>query len=340
MAAHRLEFIIPTYNRPRHLHHILRTGLALDIPGAYFAVLDDASDLVEDIPELGPANTEQVCRSFGDPRVLHLRNETNLGLAKMLRRYYSGQCQSEFTCLVNPRDEFISGEPIMNALAKLEADPMLSMVVVPLRQKDRKASDRPITFSYDRMSGKEFIAHYVSDSHLQHCGGYSVIRTGAILQNGLPRDLNLRGTGLEDASGIDHEMIFKVARSGDIDFESAAAVRRNVTEGYTEKYPLTFAYCQYQYARRLMIELEPAKFVTAQTRRIYLSFWHMIMLRAYVETLRPNPEMAEQGDSRIRPHIKMPVMLYLLLEMLRHRIPPRREMMMLCLRAISRTIRG
>lgn len=322
----KLDFLLSVFDRPKCLHHILETGLALRIPGAYFVVFDDASSLVEDVPGLGPATTEMVCRSFDDERVIYVRNPTNMGVVKSLERYYREACDAEYTSLLNPKDEFISGAPIVSALAKLDADPTISFVVYPLRQIDRVETDKPLLFKYDRMSGREFVACHVRDEMLQHCGAYAIMRVAAARKVGIPRNLDLRAWGLEDGSGFDHDMLFTMATTGDAEFESEPPLRRSIVDGYTERFPLTFAYCQYQYARRLMAELEPRGFVSAETRRQYLAFWHLIIARGLVVAYRHvHGSEQEQGVKRIRPHLPMPILLYLPVECLRFRVMPRAE---------------
>jgi hypothetical protein len=325
-ARRKLDFLLAVFDRPRYLHQILKSGLALAIPGANFVVFDDASTLVEDVPGLGPASVEKVCRSFGDERIIYSRNPTNMGIAKTLERYYRELCDAQYTSLLNPKDEFIDGAPIANALAKLDADPAISLVVYPLRQVDRVEKDKPLLFRYDRMSGRDFVARHVRDEMLQHCSGYGIMRVTAARKVGIPRNLDLRAFGLEDASGIDHDMIYTLATTGDVEFESEPPLRRVIVDGYTERYPLTFAYCQYQYARRLMAELEPTGFVSAETRRLYIGFWHLIIARGLVVAYRPvHGSEQERGVSRVRPHLPVPILLYLPLESLRFRVWPRND---------------
>jgi putative glycosyltransferase (TIGR04372 family) len=322
----KLDFLLSVYNRPNYLYHILKTGLALEIPGAYFVVFDDASDLVEEVAGLGPASVTDVCSSFNDSRVIYVRNAINLGVAKSLARYYREMADADYTSLLNPKDEFISSAPIIEAIAKLDADPRISFVVYPLRQIDRDEADKPLLFDYQRMSGRDFVAAHVRDSNLQHCSGYALMRVSAAHKVGMPRDLDLRAYGLEDASGIDHDMLFTLATTGDVDFVSKPPIRRSIVDGYTERFPLTFAYTQYQYGRRLMKELEPVGFITAETRRRYISFWHLIIARGLVVAYRHvHGSEQEQGVKRISPHLKVPILLYLPLECLRFRVLPLRE---------------
>jgi hypothetical protein len=298
----------------------------LGIPGVHFVVIDDASDAPEDIPGLGVVTTEAVCKSFGDPRVIYVRNAVNMGVARSLERYYRELCDAEYAALSNPKDEFINAAPIVEALAKLDADSKISFVVFPLRQVDRLEADRPLLFNYGRMSGQEFVACHVRDPTLQHCSSYAIMRVSAIRKAGVPRNLDLRALGLEDGSGIDHDIIFNVATTGDVDFVSEAPLRRRIVGGYTELYPLTFAYTQYQYARRLMTELEPRGFVSAETRRRYLGFWHLIMVHGLVVSFRHvHGNELERGVERIRPHLKMPILLYLPWECLRFGVIPSKE---------------
>jgi hypothetical protein len=267
-----------------------------------------------------------VCRSFGDERVIYTRNATNIGVAQSLKRYYGDLCDATYAALLNPKDEFISAAPIVSALAKLEADPKLSFVVYPLRSTDRVADDRPLLFDYKRMSGREFVAAHVRDTNLQHAGAYAIMRVDAARKVGAPRDLELRAYGIEDGSGIDHDMLFTVATTGDVEFESEPPLRRLTLGGYTELYPLTFAYSQYQYARRLMSELEPRGFVSAATRRQYLGLWHLLIVRGLVVAYRAvYGTEQDQGDTRIRPHLGMSLLLYLPLECFRFRVVPDAE---------------
>jgi hypothetical protein len=324
--ARKLDFFISTFNRQNYLHHILKTGLALSIPGAYFVVFDDASNDSEHVPDLGTATTEMVCRSFGDERVIYIRNETNLGFAKSLERYYRDICNSDYVGLLNPKDEFISGAAIHGAIRKLDADPAVSMVVYPLREVNRQESDKPLLFKYQRMSGAEYVARYVRDAMLQHCSSYAIIRVAAARKVGIPRNLDLRKYGIEDGSGIDHDIIFNVATTGDVEFETEPPLRRRIVGGYTELYPLSFAYSQYQYARRLMIELKPRGFVSFETRRHYLSLWHLIMTRGLVIAYRPrHGTELERGVKRIRAHLPLPIWLYLPMECLRFGLMPEQE---------------
>lgn len=330
-AAERLlDVVIPSFNRPARLHHLLETGLNLNIPGMTFVVIDDGSTYSEEVPGLGFLTTAQVCVSFGTKRIKYLRNDNNIGVAESWGRYYRDFCTASFTMSVTDKDEFIDRGPIIRALRKLQADDTVNMVVIPLRQKDRSADDREISFSYPRMSAREYLAHYVEDNALQHCSMWGIVRVDAVRAAGVPRSLNLRKYGLDDGFGIDIDFVFRVATLGDVEFEDSAHVRRSTIEGGTEKYPLTFAYTYYQYAKRAMRELRKRGFVSADTKRSYMKWWLLLICRGMVVSYSPvHGSELEDGTSRIRRHLPMPVLLYLPLECIRHRVLPTDEMVRL-----------
>lgn len=329
-ATRKLDVLIPSYNRPAKLHHMLKTGLELGVAGLHFVVIDDGSTLAEDVSGLGNVDTERVCNFFSGDAVTYIRNRENIGLAAALARYYREIDGAQYTMLVNDKDEFIAKEPIVSALRKLDADAKVSMVMLPLRQIDRSANDRPLLFNYPRMSGQEFIARYVTDANLQHGGMYGIIRVEAIRRAGVPRSLDLRSFGLEDAFGIDIDFLMMIATTGDFEFESEAHVRRSVVGGLTERFPLTFAYSYYQYAKRVMLELRRRKFISLQTMQTYIGFWLLLMLRGLVVAYRPvHGTELEPGTGRIQPHLRMPILPYLIWENLRFGIMPSKEMVSL-----------
>jgi len=321
-----LDVLVPSFNRPSKLYHLLETGVRLGVPPMHFVVIDDGSTLAEQVGELGEMDTEAVCRAFPEDRVTYLRNETNIGLAAALARYYASPA-AEFTMLVNDKDEFVDGRPILNALEKLQADPTLSIVMIPLRQVDRVSEDRHLLFQYQQMSGSDFIASYVRDTMLQHAGMYGVMRVDAIRRAGVPRSLGLRRWGLEDAFGIDVDFLLSVATTGNVEFEQIPHVRRSVIGGLTERFPLTFAYSYYQYAKRIMDELQQKGIVARKTVRIYIAWWLLLISRGLVVSYRPvHGTEGERGTSRIKPHMQVPIAAFLAREMLTYRITPSLEL--------------
>ncbi|MCH9769619.1 MAG: glycosyltransferase [Gammaproteobacteria bacterium] len=322
----KLEILIPSFNRPQKLYHLLTTGIDLAIPNTRFVVLDDGSTKYEQVADFGMLSTEEVCQHFDSKVVRYIRSESNLGLPAMLKKYYQNNCHAKYTLLVNDKDEFINAEPIKRAMLKLDNDANISVVQIPLRQHDIEADDRPLLFNYSRMAGSEYIEQYISDTNLQHCGGYGIYRVSAVRKVAVPRPLNLRGYGLEDAFGFDIDYLMMVATTGDVDFESEAHIRRSIVGGLTEKYPLTFAYCYYQYAKRIMRELLAANFIKELTAKKYIAWWILLMLRGLVVVYQPSPSREEVDTSRIQTHLQMPILIYLLKQLIVYRIWPNKEM--------------
>jgi putative glycosyltransferase (TIGR04372 family) len=335
----RLDVLIPSYNRPARLHRLLATGLAFDMPGVFFVVIDDGSTAFEEVPGLGHANTVQVCESFNTKRVVYIRNPQNMGVAASWQRYYRDFCFASYTMSVTDKDEFVNPRPIVNALRKLDEDPKLSMVVIPLRQKDRGAEDRLLPFNYSRMSGGEYLAHYARDNMLQHASMWGIIRVDAVRSAGVPRPLDLRRYGLDDGFGIDIDFVFMVAALGDVDFEREAHVRRSTIGGATERFPLTFAYTYYQYAKRAMRELKARGIVTDETVRRYVGMWLREITRGLIRAYDHVEGTEEPGTKRIKRHLPMPILLYLPLECLRYGVQPPRENIELYLTAANLMMR-
>ena len=325
----KLDFLIIVYNRPAYLHRILKTGLALDMPGTCFVVLDDMSDRPENVPGLGEATVEEVCQSFSDPRIIYSRNPENMGVARSLGRYYRELCEADYTSLLNPKDEFIDGQPIREAIAKMDAHPQLSFVAYPLRQGDPETADKLLSFDYPRMTGRQFISYHIDDGNLQHCCGYALLRVENVRKAGIPNNLDLRSCGLEDASGIDHDMLFRMATLGDVDFTAHPPIRRWIGDGYTQRFPLTFGYSQYQYARRLVLELGPSGWISRKSQRDYLSFRLMLVLWGAMAIRSGYTGVVEKDFSRLSNHLRSPLWLYTALECLRFGMWPTRRMISL-----------
>ena len=325
-----LDLVIPTYNRPLRVYELLQSGLALSMPGVFFVIIDDGSDLAEEIPGLGQLNTEQVCAYFSNPQVVYIRNPENMGLARSWEAYYATHCQAKYTLSVVDKDVLINPAPILSALKKMEADDQLCMVVIPLAQQDRRHDELMLDFNYPRMNNREFLAKFIHDPNLQHCASYGVKRVSAINRAGLPRNLHLAKHGLEDAFGIDIDLVLLLGAEGDVDFEQLPHIKRSTLAGATERYPLTFAYTYYQYAKRAIGNLRRRGLISAADARSYLSFWHLLILRGLVVSYRHvHGTEAEVGTSRIGQHLRLPIHLYLVLQFLRYGVRPTPEMISL-----------
>ena len=118
----------------------------------------------------------------------------------------------------------------------------------------------------------------------------------------------------------------KVATTGDVDFESMPHVRRCVLGGITAKNPLTFAYCYYQYAKRIMKELLEGKYISKKIAKQYLAWWMLLMLRGLVVVYQPSDTREEKDTKRIHGRLKVPILVYFICEYIKYRVWPSTEM--------------
>lgn len=238
MSASRfLDILIPTYNRPKRLHALLNSGLNLTMKGVFFIVIDDGSDLLEEVEGIGMCSTQQVCEFFNTSAIVYIRNSTNKGLAYCWQEYYAKYCDAKYVFSMVDKDLLINSAPIMSALKKLEEDSSLSMVIMPIMQTDRTHENIIVTFDYKKMSGKNFISCFIADPSLQHCTNYGIMRVSSIKNAGVPDCLNLIKYGLNDAFGIDIDFVLRIAATGNVDFESQTHLKKNNYGGCNRTLP-------------------------------------------------------------------------------------------------------
>lgn len=323
-----LDVVVPTYNRPFLLYRLLKSSMEHSVPGMRIVVIDDCSTKKEFIPGLGDVDVKDICEYFSSSRIVYIRNEKNIGVAGSWVKYYQDYCDVPFTLSMTDKDTFINSEPIINAIKQLEADTSLGMVVIPLEQQDRTSKNTKLYFDYiETVSGSKFIDMYVQDTKLQHCSMWSVIRVESIHKSGAPRPMGLTQLGLDDGFGIDIDLIFNVAKTSRIGFQTKPHILRSTLAGGTEKYPLTFAYTYYQYAQRVMLELYSEGLITKAKYRYYLKWWILLICRGLDVSYSHvhNTEM-EVGDARISKHLDRSIWIFIPMECLKHRLLPNIEM--------------
>lgn len=341
--SYRLDIVIPTYNRPALLYRLIHTIFQMQLSGVRIVILDDASTVSEVVPGLGDASVKAVCESFGSDHIAYFRADTNRGIVALLTLYHRHFCAARYTLLMTDKDEFLDAAPIHHALSALDEDPALSMVLIPIVQKNRDGQERHLSCEYQKMSGATFIEKYVYDTNLQHAASFSIFRVSGIRAAGVPRLLNLRAYGLEDACGFDIDFLMMVAATGDVGFGTVPHVRHNVVGGFTEKYPLTFAYCYYQYAKRTMKELRLKGVVSKKTERDYLAWWNLLILRGLHAVRHPSDTREEKGTRRLSKHLKVNILIYCVWQCMRYQIWPTTEMKNLfenCVRIQGRLIKS
>ena len=91
--------------------------------------------------------------------------------------------------------------------------------------------------------------------NLMHCSMWGIYRFKHRNSFNKPRSLELWSYGLDDGFGIDLDFVWNAVVKGDVIFFNKPHIRRSTLEGGTEKFPLTFAYTYYQYAKRITREM-------------------------------------------------------------------------------------
>lgn len=318
----KLDVIVPSFNRPLRLYNFLKSAIKQNIKGMYLVIIDDGSTLKEKIPNLGTLNTKSVCKSFKSPNILYYRNTKNSGLAVCWEKFYNSLCDSKYTLSVTDKDEFINGESIKKAIKTMDNDENISVSLIPLRQKDRSQDDYLFNFKYRNIiSGKEFLYNYIRDTNLMHCSMWGIYRFKHHNSLNKPRSLDLWSYGLDDSFGLDLDFVWNAVVKGDVIFFQKPHIKRSTLEGGTEKFPLTFAYTYYQYAKRITREMYLKNIIDKISLKKYRSMWLKLILNGFVISLNHwHGTEQEIGRSRIKKHLKRPLIIYVLLEFVKNSI--------------------
>lgn len=115
-----VSFVVPCYKLAHTLSDCVRSILAQTYSSLEVLILDDCS----------PDHTAQVASTFGDDRVRHIRNETNLG---HLRNYNKGICMAsgKYVWMLSA-DDYLRKPYILARYVKLlEANPRVGYVICP-----------------------------------------------------------------------------------------------------------------------------------------------------------------------------------------------------------------
>jgi glycosyltransferase involved in cell wall biosynthesis len=123
MAAPRpvtVTFVVPCYRLAHLLDDCVRSILDQSYTDFEVLIMDDCS----------PDETPAVARSFGDARVRHVRNETNLG---HLRNYNKGieQARGVYTWLISADDRLRSRDALARLVAMLDQHPDMGFAFSP-----------------------------------------------------------------------------------------------------------------------------------------------------------------------------------------------------------------
>jgi len=319
-AKTKLNIVIPTYNRPLMLHRSVSSSLLLGLSDYEVVVIDDGSTVSQVMPDGIKRNTEEVMDQFDSPHIRYIRKINNAGLGSIFESYVTEHITGEYAIFINDDDVFIDPEPVHKALKILEHDPSLSIVFMSLiRRSDNKKIDQCIDLPYPPMSGKDFFRKYSEDYDIRHTALYGILRTKFIHETGAMQSIGLQKYGLHDAFGIDTDLLFRLLTKGGTSFVDQPFLLRRETAGLTERFPVMFAYCYYQYILRGIKYQKDVGFDEKSSVRKFLRSWYRVMLMMYNATLF-SPLAEERGEEKIRQHLRIPFHIYLIKEMWRHGI--------------------
>jgi glycosyltransferase involved in cell wall biosynthesis len=312
-----LDILIPSKDRHEKIYELLKTLSHHDLSDIRVLVVDDCS---EDLPADHPfpyKSYEPLIKSFNNPAFQYARNEKNIGLAATWMRYYEGAYGPVGAYVINPtdKDEFIAAEPLLEAIRWLDSHPDYNMAMFATTVFSRHEDNVLLPNEYNDMDGPEFLNTYFKDANLQRSSPYAMKRNAYVAKMGGLRNLNMESQGLRDAFGIDMELFLRVAHYGKVKMFRKPYIRIVTHAGATERYPLSFAYCYYQYIRRILKEFLEQGQVKEESIREFIKFWHLLMMRGFQNTLNPvHGTEAEIGRSLIGNRLKYPLHLYLLKE--------------------------
>jgi len=316
----KFDILIPTYNRPRLLDIALRNAFSIALPQCRIVVIDDGSEISQELDDGTTLDTAGVVERHEDSRLVYHRFDRNRGLGAVFETYLAELLNGEDLMIVGDDDVLIDGAPIQKGLDLLDSESKLSAVMFPIRQKDHLGENRLIELNYTRMNGHQFLHRYVDDDPIKHVAMYGLFRTEDIYRSGGFQSMGLREKyGLDDAFGIDTDFLFRIATVGGFDFIQEPHLRRQDIGGITERFPVSFAYCYYQYVLRALKILRRKDFMERRYQQKFVRQWLKIMLMSYSSSLHmANSE--ERGSERIRKHLKYPIHLYILLQLMRFHI--------------------
>jgi len=151
----RVSFVVPCYNLAHLLSECVESILSQTYGDFEILVMDDCS----------PDETEKVARSFSDPRVKHIRNESNLG---NLRNYNKGidLAKGEYIWLISADDRLRRSYVLEHYVRFLDAHPNVGYVFCPAVRLERGQEGEIIGYSYrgphDRIyKGHRFLAEII-----------------------------------------------------------------------------------------------------------------------------------------------------------------------------------
>lgn len=171
----RITIGIPTYNRATLLKRSIQSALDQNCPNLRIVVADNASN----------DSTPSVVKSFQDPRIDYLRNETNLGLYRNWNRILETN-KSTFCCILPDDDELRPGFA-QETVAALETHPSAALAVAQVCIIDMDGQvhrPRSELLPEGFMSGEEYLYNLVDGRNWVLLPAGIMMRTAALEQIG------------------------------------------------------------------------------------------------------------------------------------------------------------
>lgn len=121
--APTVSILTTTYNRPELLPRSVRSVLAQDFQDFELIIIDDCST----------DNTPEIVKSFSDPRIRYIRNETNQGGVHgdrgMVRRCVYELMRGDYFCYLCDDDFWLPKDLLSRQVAAFRKHPSLAMVI-------------------------------------------------------------------------------------------------------------------------------------------------------------------------------------------------------------------
>jgi glycosyltransferase involved in cell wall biosynthesis len=202
MASPEVTIAIPTYNRSDLLKISLKGALAQDYPNFRVLVLDNAST----------DDTESVVRSFSDPRITYIRNETNIGLFRNWHRAIAFN-SSPYVSILQDDDE-LRPEFIHKTILALQHFPQAAIAVGGVKAID--INDQPIRLPDDvlpegKVAGLDFLHGIVAGRN------WAIHPSTVMMQASALADVG-SFDALHSTFSIDFNLYFRLARKFDMVF--------------------------------------------------------------------------------------------------------------------------
>jgi hypothetical protein len=315
-----LDIVIPTYNRTFLLYRLIQSAIKIKllVNNVYIVIIDNGTTLKEDIPSFGYVDTYEMFLKLAHKNVLYKRLKENQGVGGAWEWYFKSNSIAKYFLPIPDKYIFLNTEFIKPSLDILNRDEKISLVINPVLVNDRSCNEYEVNPGiYGTFTDKHFFKEFVARESLQHLalGGASILRSSIVINKRLPRRLYLNYYGLDDGFGIDADLLFNIVEGSKVFIGSHLSVKVNTQNGGTERYPLTFAYCYYQYLKRVCKEMVVNQAMQKVDMKKHLGFFILLMLRGYTVSLNPvHGTESEVGTSRIKAHMRKSFIFYIINE--------------------------